>query len=151
MEPLSSLNIELAGKDFERTLIPEGQCLLQVLSGALEPNKAGDNYNLVVKYTNANPTPSNKDGVILEAGAFTTTTWDGVLQTENQKAKGVDPIEGICRTIDAIFGCEPDARPNLNADTVAAMAGQQVIGYIKHEDDPVYGKQARVVRVVKAE
>lgn len=151
MEPLGSLNIELTGKDFERALLPQGQQLLQVVSGAIEPNKRGDNYNLVVILTNANPTPSSKDGVMVEAGAAKLRTYNNIMQTEGQKTAGVDPLEGVCQVIDAVFKCDPSGRPNLNAETAAGMAGNQVIGIITHDDDPTYGKQARVARLLPVE
>ncbi len=150
MEPLGNLNIELQGKDFERSLLPEGQQLLQITAAVLELNKRGDNYNLHITATNVNPTPSSKEGVVIDAGSAKLQSWDNVIATDNQKEKGVDPLETICAIFDAAFGCTPDERPNLNQETVSTMVGSQVIGIIRHENDDVFGQQSRIVKYLAA-
>lgn len=145
-DPLKPLEIKLQGRDFERALLPEGQLVLQVVGAEAAPNKAQDNTNVHITSTLVTPSPTTKEGVVAQPGDRQFQTWDGVFQTPKQEEKGVDPLESLSQIVDAIFGTNKDNRPDLNQDTLNAMVGKQFLGVIKHEDNPQFGKQDRLVR-----
>jgi len=145
-DPLSPLDIELKGKDFTPALIPEGSHPLQLVAAELRPNKAGTNMNLYLKSTVVNPTPTTVEGVVAEPGERNFETWDGVYTTEAMAAKGMDALDGICSIIDAVLGTSADDRPNLNEETINQMVGRQFVGLVKHQNDPQFGTQDRLVR-----
>jgi hypothetical protein len=144
-DPLKPLDIKLQGRDFERALVPEGQHPLQITGAEATPNKAGTNTNVHLTSTVVNPTPTTKADVTAQPGDRVFQTWDGIYQTEDQEKKGMEPLEVIARIVDAIFGTDKDNRPDLNTDTLNQMVGKQFLGVIRHENDPQFGMQDRLV------
>lgn len=145
-DPLKPLDIQLTGIDYERALIPEGMIKLQVVSAVAEPNKNKDNTNIHITSTLVNPVPTTKEGVVAQPGERNFQTWDNVYATPKQQEKGIDPLASICQIFDALLGTDDSNRPNLSQDTLNQLAGKQFMGLVRHEDDPQYGKQDRLVR-----
>lgn len=145
---MNPIKISLKGEDFSRALIPQGQIQLRITGAAFELNKAGTNTNLKITSTLSQATPSTKEGVVAQPGDRNFTTWDPIFETEGHKEAGMNPLESICRKIDAIFNCDADSRPDLEQDTLNAMIGKTFIGIIEHEDNDRFGKQDRLVAYI---
>lgn len=145
-DPLAPIKIVLKGRDFERALVPEGQHTLQVIGAEFLPNKNKDNSNVHITSTLTRPTPTTKPDVVAQPGDRKFQTWDGVFATPNQEEKGVDPLARIADILCAVFNVDLKDCPDLDSDTLNQMVGREFIGIVKHEDDPQFGKQDRLVR-----
>ena len=150
-DPLAPIDIVLSGRDFERTLVQDGQHQMQITKAAIVPNKANDNRNIHVCATTVNPTPTNKPGVVLQPGDREFQVWQGIFATEKQKEKGVDPLGQIADMFAAVFNCPLAECPNINNDTVNMMVGKRFTGIVRYEDDPQFGKQDRLVKFLPAQ
>lgn len=146
-DPLSALSIDLAGHDATRPIAPDGEQPVVVTEVKVDDNKDKTGQNLVVSLANVNPITAT-NGKIIAPGALELNLYLPLQRGAKDIEKNTDGWKDrICLFVDAAFGTNQDNRPNLNAETVAAIKGRTLICDIGHEDTPQFGTQNRAGRV----
>lgn len=144
-----NLNVELAGVDTARPLIPDNsQVPMLVKEVAVDDNKARTGKNLIVTFATAAPCVSTKNKQINPG--FVLTKYYPLQPSQKQIDSGMGdrPFIDLSMLVDALFGTDESNRPNLTGEVVSQMTGKQALVVIRIRDSEDYGEQNEIARVL---
>lgn len=144
MDPLMSLNVDLAGHDATRPIIPPSDQPLVIADIKVDDNKDKTGKNLIVEFQTTQPITSTR-GKPVQVGTKLTNYYP--LQASQKQIEAGTPLafkDRIALLLDAAFNTGESNRPNLNTDTAIALKGKVVLASISIDNDPQYGEQNRV-------
>lgn len=148
-QPLVALNINLAGHDATYPIAPPMDYPLQIKGLAVEENKDKTGKNLVLEFVSINPGTSTR-GKAMAPGDLKLKKWYPLQASEKQIAEGKHDSwkNGLCNLIDAVFGTSETDRPDLTPEIAAQIPGKVVLGSVTIENDPQFGEQNRLGKIV---
>ena len=143
-QPLLALNVDLAGHDASRPLLPPADYPLSIKEIKVEENKDKTGRNLVVSFATTQPATS-VTGKPIPVGQVLTNYYP-LQASEKQIEKGTPDAwkDRIALLIDAALQTDETTRPNLNGEVAAAMYGKVVLGSVSIEKTEQYGEQNRL-------
>jgi hypothetical protein len=141
---MDPLNLDLSGVDTTPDrLNNKAKVIVQITEAAIEESKkTPGNHNLKVVFATVNDEASQRGGT-LKAG-YQLRTYMPLQQSQNPDAP--DFKVGLARLLDAVFNT-PEARPNLNGETLLAMKDRLVQVTVKLEESEDFGLSNSVSRI----